>query len=911
MVRFCLALLLVVACGDPLDRFGDEVAPVLERRCATPACHGVARDDPWPNTEGYFLRLDRHGRIASAREARAATLERVSTRAPRASSLLRIPAPTWMGGGPHAGGVLFDGPDDAASDVLLDWIAREEIGGEDLELTSLERQFAADVVPVLVERCARDGCHGPSDVAFAAFPLHVVDGDLADQVAVTDVDIRSARGVVRKFLNLWGTDARQSRLVRKALGEHAGGLVHRGDRSTFFPEAPLDDPFDSDALRAILSWADAERTALGVAPEQPTAIVYVEGPASERSPYRIDTGPTGSDLFVAGWPEPGTPRNLTAALHPEGPVEIRGAALSHDASRVTFSMRRDSEREHVLWEIPIAGGEARRVSPEGAGSFVQPTYAPDERIVAAWDGHGELAADGPGVAPELVAIDGEENVERLTHTPAPEMAPGMLSSGKTRGELVFATRRRGEATSEGVLFRFPLCHDAQLHGEPEYHVQFGASVAPDAPLVARDLPDGRQLMTVLASTEVRDDRGGLALLDRSLGPDLDDPSDTSLAGFRRPFTWLDPQRRYRDPAVLPDGRFLVSKDELDAPGEDAIWVGRIVDGEGGASLGSLEPWLVRPGRSLRAALAVFPRPFEDDGHLETTDPTLPDGFLVLRDVAVLETLFSRTAPRGARTLRDDIVGVRVLASNRSLARDVRRHPEGGTTVGLSDRIPVRVLAELELPNDRSAWLRVPARVPLLVTYTDAQGMEVGRSLDRWFYAEGEETVPGGTNAPTYAHACAGCHGSMSGDPEDAATVAPDAISSASITLSTHRDRDRREALEPTTMPGGEFVDWRNEIEPVLDRCTGCHDGTAPDLLSLVSRPGVRFDAAYEAATAFVDIETLRARRSPLLERLLGEELDAPGTPEGVCPPDGPDAALVEAFTRWIEAGAFHDLEAVE
>lgn len=893
-------LVALVGCAEgAAELFATEVVPVLERRCATAACHGVEPGVDWPSAEGFFVRLDARGRIASAREAREVALERVSVRAPRASSLLRVPAPTWLGGGPHAGGPLFDGPDDDAARVFHDWIALEERGGEDLELNELERLFADTVAPVLVQRCARDGCHGPTDIAFLAFPLPVIEGQ------ITDVDLVAARLATRKLLDLWGTDPRQSRLIRKALGEHSGGLVHRGDRTTFFPEAPVDAPFDAPGLQAILAWANAERAALGVEATQPTAVVYVDAPIADRAPYRIEHGSTGGDLWLAGWPDPGIPRNLTAHLHPEGAVEIRDVAVSHDGARVAFSMR--SDEEHAIWELVLATGSARRVT-SSEGSFVQPTYAADGRIVAVWDGHGELAADGDGVAPELVAIDDDGRLERLTYTPAPEVAPSTFASGKTRGELAFATRRQGVDVAEGLLFRFPLCHDARLHGEPEYHVHFGASIAPLAPLYARDLPDGRQLVTLLSSTMETDDRGGLAVLDRSLGPHLADLAEASLSGYRRPLQWLDEGTHYRDPAALPDGRFLVSADREGAPGEDAIWIGGIVDDEAGASLGGMTRWLARPGRSLRSATPVFARPLEDDSHEETTSNEAATGFIVLRDVAVLETLFGRAEPRGSRELRDDIVGLRVLASEGALASEVARLPEGGTTVGLSDRIPVRVLAEVPLPDDRSAWIGVPARTPLRIAYIDALGMQVGRSLDRWFFAEGNETVPGGANVPTYARACAGCHGAMSGDPDEAVAPRVDAISSASITLSTHRDRNPRAPLEPLALTDGELVDWTRTIAPRLDACTDCHGGESPSAgLSLQPGAGIRFDSAYEALVEHVDLDTLRARRSVLMERLVGRELEAPGTPNGVCPPDGPDDELVTVFARWIEAGAFFEL----
>lgn len=874
--RALAAWLVPILVGCALDGRGDferDVLPALEPRCFTAACHGVGPGEAWPETEGLFVRVGRDGRVADVDEARAAARARVTVAAPRASSLLRVPMPTWAGGGPHAGGAAFTGPDDPAAVAILDWIEREEAGGEDVALTPLERQFAEEVAPVLVERCARQGCHGPRDVAFSAFPLRPdpVDG------RISPAEIPAARLAVRKHLDLWSGDATRSRLVRKALGAAAGGLAHRGNAGTFFPDAPPEAPLEAPGMQAILRWARAEREALGIRDGlAPSALIWVEGPAAARAPYRIAPGPVGSDLWIGTWPALDDARNLTAALHPEGEVEIRDPAISHDARRVAFAMRREFAATFELWELALETGEARALAT-GPGSFVEPAHAPDGRWIAAWDGHREVGADGPGVAPELVAVDADGGLERLTFTPIPEVSPAFLAAGKTRGELVFGTRREGPRGVEAVLFRFPLCHDATHHGEPEYHVQHGASLAPAAPRQARDLPDGRQLLIVLPSAEAEDDRGGLAILDRSLGPALPDGAAPSVGGFLSPLTWIDEAPRFRDPAPLPDGGAVV------------------VDGDAlvRLDLGGAEPRLSSlrsiPGTAMRSPVPVFPRPDEDDGHAPTTDPTAPTGLLALRDVAVLEALFGRAEPTGARPLRDDLHALRLLAAEGRTVDEVARDG-AGTTVGASRRIPARVLAEVPLEADRSLWLRVPARTPILVQLLDARGMVVGRQLDRWYFADGEETVPGGTNVETYASACAGCHGAMSGDPGDAAGPAPDALSSASITLSTHEARDRRRPRAPLEVSGpGAAVDYATVVAPLLrERCAGCHD--AP---------------SYAALIAEVDLDDLRARQSPLIERVTGEDLDAPGAPDGRCPPAADDLGRILA--RWIEAGAFEDL----
>lgn len=890
-------LLLVLSCAacspGPAERFAGEALPVLESRCSTPVCHGVAASEPWPEVPGLFFRLDARGRVADVEQARQMALTRVSTRAPLASSLVRVAMPRSADGGPHAGGAVLLGEDDDAAQALVRWIESEPSGGEDLDPTALEARFATSVLPVLTSRCGLPGCHGPGDVAFSPLaPRTGPDG------SVTDVEVRRAHLRARRMLDLWGSDPRSSRLLRKAIGGQAGGLAHRGGSLTLFPEAPADAPFDTPELIAILQWAIVERDAIG-AGAAPLGVVFVAGPPSTRSPWRIEPGPSGSELYLAGWPEPGAPIVLSAALHPDGPVEIRAPAISHDATRVTFAMRRERERDFALYEMQLADRSSRRLTAEGAGSFAQPVYAPDGRVLASWDGHGELGADGAGPAPELVAIDlASGSMERLTFTPAPEVGPTVLSAGRPRGEILFATRREGPIGPEAVLFRFPLCHDPSAHDEPEYHVHFGASLAPLAPVSARDRPDGTQAMIVLASASATDDRGALLLLDRSLGPDIGASGEAvSVAGYRRPIAIVDAEPRYRDVMALPDGRLLVSA------GGALELLG--VEGDlSSARLGERSTWLAMSGLELRSPALVARRPLEDDGHQPVTDGSLDRGRIALRDVAVLEMLFGRARPRGERVERGDIAALRLISSERSAT--AIRMDDGSTSAGLSARIPARVLGELALPSDGSAWLDVPTGAPLLLQLLDARGMQVGSSLDRWYFASGGEVVPGGTNRATYEHACAGCHGTISGDPADAALREPDVLSSASVTLASHRDRDRRSPLPPVTMMLDERVDYVTSVLPIVRaECVSCHSSGAS--LDLEARAGLRFDAGYEALAAFVDLGTLRARRSALIERVTGLELDAEAPLRGRCPPEGASDATVSALVRWIEAGAFYDL----
>ncbi|MCZ7680381.1 MAG: hypothetical protein M5U28_17080 [Sandaracinaceae bacterium] len=339
---------------------------------------------------------------------------------------------------------------------------------------------------------------------------------------------------------------------------------------------------------------------------------------------------------------------------------------------------------------------------------------------------------------------------------------------------------------------------------------------------------------------------------------------------------------------------------------DAIAVARVADGPEGPRLAELAPYLASAG-ALRSPVPIFPRPHEDDEHAPVTDPALADGILVLRDLAVLESLYQRAEPRGARPLRGDVAALRLVASERALAEDVRRYPDGGTTVGLSSRIPARILAELPLPADRSAYLRVPRGSPSASRSSIATAW---RSGARWTAGTTPAAARRCRAAPTLPPTRWPARGATARSPAIRGRPRPSRPTRsppASITLSTHGGRDPRAPLPPLDVRGeGERLDFVTSLAARLDSgcaTAGCHAGASPAAeLALDDREGAgRFPAAYEGLVRFVDLDGLRARRSAVMERLLGRELEAPTPVGGTCPAD---EALVRDLARWIEAGAF-------
>lgn len=915
--------------GSPRGRFDADVAPALEGRCLGGPCHGVT---PAAEAAGarldkarFEVRVDAQGRIADLDDAYAITKSRIdTTERPELSSLLRKPTAREHGGVPHLGGAVFADRSDPAYATLRDWIASEEGGGEDGDVTSLRpevRQFASEVLPIIASRqCMNGSCHGSSAPFTALDPPVVLDGVPTFSVA----SIRANHAALRPHLHLAG-DPRLSRLLRKILPLERGGILHRGGNDIFLRG------IDDAAAGAILRWAEAERAAtLGDAPIV-TGIVLVRGPVSPSRPFTFDELALGTDLFVLEPPAPGGAlRNLTASAH-QGPADVRDPAVRHDGERIAFAMRRSADEAHQIWEIAVDGSGLRQLTHDderapGGGHVanVQPTYGPDGRVYFVSTRTGHLA-DGMGqLDTEIWAVSPADGaLERITHDPAPEATPVFFGVGKSYGTLAFTVLRTTPAGQHGVAFRMPLDHNKHYHGDPELHVHHGLTAPGEVLYGTRAMPDGR-FVGALVGTDAELREGRLALFDRQIGPEIPDSQSekqSSLGGYRRAFALLDDGvlARARHPVPLPDGRVLCTVARAVPTGQPPDLGLHVVTLEedratGHPRVAARDVLLDEAGVSEYDAEPIVRRPPEDDTtHTLAWDPTADRGNLDYRHVETLEALFASLAAAGPKTLRDDLVYARVIESLPVTPAELDAGPLGLGRHGRS-----RILAEVPLAGG-SLHLSVPAGTPLRIQTLGADRMTRGRQHDRWLDVAPGQTFPGGVAPALYPTLCAGCHGSLSGMPESGAGPVPDIVTTASVTHATHQDLDPRRPLPPLRVGDAPIaVDFRKDVAPLLARsCAGCHGPPSPaGGLSLIQQPTASFDTAYEALLAtgvgsgggrrYVDDRTPSARASVLVEHLTGSELDAPAPLSRACPGEPPlDDAERLTIVRWIELGALY------
>ncbi|MCK6530720.1 hypothetical protein L6R50_25225 [Myxococcota bacterium] len=955
--------LLGSACGeaDPARAAFDEtVIPVLQRSCGASTCHGVA---PGAEARGevvdwsrFHYRLDAAGAPADPDRLYEVARRYIDTAEdPAFSSLLRKPLDVRLGGLPHYGGVSWSGPGHPDYAALYRWILLESEGGEDPEpLDEMERLFAETVQPVLrAGTCFTPSCHGPTA---GAIP-YALDPGYGGEFPIAAT--RKNHQESLRQLSLDGFPA-LSRLVRKSRPISEGGIAHKGMNFDFYAGDP------GDGVDAIAEWACAERLArtgrpcaqAGDAPI--TGFVFVQGPLESGHTFDLDVFRPGQDVYLAtvadGDLEPASVRNLTASLHRE-PADIRDPAVSPGGDSLLFAMRTHAGEGHHLYLMDLATGAARPLT-SGNGPLLgggmatdrDPTFGPDGSVWFVSTRAGVLDDSGRHLDADLYSLDVDTGeVRRWTWTPHSERKPDFYRIGPSAGEVaVSALREALPAQGRAHPFRFP----PDL--ETEYHQHFGITPDEDLLFDMREMPDGRYVATV-GDREGVWSAGGLGIVDRNFGPELDaDSGDApALPSYLPPLVALDPDASssgwtggaWRDTAPLPDGRLLAAyaPQAFDLADPDAEPVFRIelltleeaLDGSGPV-LADRRVLVEVPGVSVFDPEPVYVRAPAEARPSHEAEPGEDRGLFLHGGLPMIDALLTNLSPSGVKEVRDDIRAVRVVEGlpTRPVDRvpvppeETRHGIPGATSTGLGAFTPARVLGELPLAADGTFQVDLPAGIPFRLQALDGAGMAVGTMHNRWYDLAPGQTVRQGVSAWTgssrYETQCGACHGNADGGDGPPALEAPDAMTSASITLSRFADQDPRRPLAPPEL--GEAtrieVDFEEDVQPLLAaRCEGCHGGAAPAAgLSLTGEPTPWYTDAYESLLApgagsaggfaYVDAATGSARGSFLVEKLAGAELDAPRGLDAAGEPHprehGGQALTAEELgllVRWIDLGA--------
>ncbi|MFU8804412.1 MAG: hypothetical protein ACNA8W_11425, partial [Bradymonadaceae bacterium] len=416
-------------------------------------------------------------------------------------------------------------------------------------------------------------------------------------------------------------------------------------------------------------------------------------------------------------------------------------------------------------------------------------------------------------------------------------------------------------------------------------------------------------------------KGGVpAIVDRSLGPDLmagHGSQDPAVPAFTRTFRTLDGAVSaggfsaggiYRDPHPLPDGSLLVAwapgpLDLSDPGGRPRFRVLHITLREASAGCVSTDclpqidrrtTWIDdgRGGTSVYAPRPLVVRALLPVGEI-VLDATRPMVFSV-NDAAVNQAILENLSPAGSRTPRE-VAGVRLVEA----LPDVRRS-------GLGAHMPARILGEFDLYADGSAYVKIPAQTPFRVQLLDEEGMAIGEQHNRWLFGWPGQHFPESIDRHQYNGRCGGCHGSLSGLPEDVFPSMADVISTATATLARFDDRNPRLPRRPLELGDDTrwSVDFESDVQPILNvRCGSCHGEDDPaGGLAISYEALLAGGEGSGGGFAYVDAAFTSARSSYLIEVVLGRELDAPRELEGH-PTVTLGAGELETLVRWIETGA--------
>jgi hypothetical protein len=823
---------------EPREAFVRDVIPELERSCLSSGCHGVpagaeAQGDvvDWSL---FHVRTDDRGHVADPDGARTAALRAVITNEPpEFSSLLRKPLARVYGGTPHFGGDNWLTPDDPGYLAVRAWIELESAGGEDQPpLDALEQQFADTVLPPLRELgCLSGSCHGPD----TSVPLRFEAGLNG---AFSRAETRANHQAARAMLSLDGV-AGQSRLVRKATPLHRGGISHKGGNTSF-----LTGPDDPRAA-AIAAWACAERLAETGVPcaSGPTleAVVFVRGTRAPEPLFDLDVFNPGTDLHIADVGLDGRltfSQSLSGRLH-LAPADVRDPAVSSDGSTIVFAMRLAEDASFRLYLVDRASGEAVALTDPPPGTHDRdPTFGPDGLVWFVSSRAGVVDESGSNLDADLYTVDPSSGaVTRRSWTPHFERKPAAFNVGtEAGGEMSFTALR---ATIPGQHrahpFRFPDGLDT------EYHQHFGITPPEDLFFDLRELPDGRYV-TSYGQLDAPEGPTRLAVIDRNFGPELPYGVPASTPAYLPPVVRLATERPARDPAPTADGRVLVTwGDDPADTGIAALTLTEDLRGAGPA-VASVAVLLNEPGVAEFDPEPVWRRapPRREDGwHWDEAATT---GILRHQGLPMIDQLLAALPPTGTRTPRTDIVGVRLVEAI-PLTPEVRRpFPDGTSTTSMTPYAPARVLCELPLAPDGTFHALVPARTAFRIQALDADGRAVGHPHNRWFDVHPGQVIPQGVSAvdpAPYGSLCAGCHGALDGDPGHA-FAAPDVITTASLTLARNEGGNPRRPLPPSPCTTPTEVDFRRDIQPILDRrCGECHPAYADSA-------GGRWSPSYEA-----------------------------------------------------------------
>jgi len=553
------------------------------------------------------------------------------------------------------------------------------------------------------------------------------------------------------------------------------------------------------------------------------------------SDLRIASLMTGADGALTASAD----HSLTAAcgLTP-ATADVKRPQVSWDGSRIAFAARSGAAEPLRVYELNSDGTACAPIFELGAhpphanGLLVHdfdPAYSPpvgggpSALVFASTRGNLDGAPydySGPQRTPADPSrpnanlyvwerdprAEGKKRIRQLTYLLNTERAPAFMADGR----VIFTVEKRLPGFSQIALRRINL-------DGGDYHPLFGQRGSLGYREVSQVVHLADKNFAAIFADHATPERGGaLGVFNRSMGVDLGSPdpadypadpsvSDPAAPAAPNPAFFFHSLRvpdasatgratgaitgLYASPAPLPDGRVLASWGAAASAGAfDGDYDVYVVDSASGAKT----KLLGTPGKAEVEAVAIYGRPVREPYRSAASEPNAYamdesrlNADVLMHDASIILSLMTQNTPTG-RLVDDELRSFDVL-EDMPPPLDVKTMGAGGAFVAhdvFGDvYVRRRRLGTVPVNPDGSAHYQVTGGLPLVIALPQTP-MSSARSLPRVIsehvmFTPGE-SVHEGLPRRAFNGFCAGCHGSTSGRPDQAA-LQPDILSRASDT----------------------------------------------------------------------------------------------------------------------------------
>jgi len=544
--------------------------------------------------------------------------------------------------------------------------------------------------------------------------------------------------------------------------------------------------------------------------------------------------------------------------------------VSFDASHILFAGKKTRTDNWNIFEMEIDGSNLRQVTNEEIPCRSPGYQSTLYTIVSAkpWQQLTFVGSENGFTNLYSCKLDGSE-VRRLTYNLSCNMDPFLMYDGR----LLFAYQQRS-SIYKGASGSISL---------------FGVSID-GTDYAAFCTNEGKRIKHMPCVTTK-----GLAVFIESDNLNWDGAGTVGCVSVRRPLHSYRQITRESDglfhsPSPLLDGGILISRRSSNT-----------MDTHGVYGLNPLTGQLTLIFDSLKyhdiQAKIIHPRS-EPDGRSSVVTEKDPNGKLYCLDVYISDLESPEWISSGT------VKRLRVLEGIAS----TDNIPNDGNSSGIDSgnrsfrQIQQRILGEIDIAEDGSFNIEIPANTPIKLQTLDVDGMAL-RSCD-WIWARNHE--PRG---------CIGCHEDGELTPEN---VLVKAVTRPSIKLTLPAERRRT-------------VDFRRDVIPIIEKkCIQCHDQSET---CLVLTTKVLFSTFYSdrktfsqmCYDSFLAVDTRagyrkyvhpgRARTSPLIWHIFGRNTSRPwdstfSQEKVILMPPKDKQALTEdekrIFIEWIDMGALWD-----